>query len=334
DTPLFDGMLVPQQVHDDVVNDVADVDAETTPLSPTPATTPPTQQEFIHSSSQVKFTLPSSPHQSPIAQPSSSPPQQPPSHDAEISMAFLNQLLETCATLTKKETDEAEPAEVEEVHEVVTAAKLMTEVVTTTTTFTTAPIPKASAPRRRREEEESKLSKRKGKNLEQEAAKKQKLDEEVEELKTHLQTVPNDEDDVYIKATPLASKRRLGDVVEDCSRKICIFRAKELLRYGLAKVNSWKLLESCGVHIITFITTQMILLVERRYPLIRFTLEQMFNNVSLEVEEEIKVSLELLRFIRRRQQEGYKPKLQRIYAKGLLLLVKDLLLLVQVKAVG
>nr|GEU91439.1 retrovirus-related Pol polyprotein from transposon TNT 1-94 [Tanacetum cinerariifolium] len=38
------------------------------------------------------------------------------------------------------------------------------------------------------------------------AAKKQKLDEEVEELKKHLQTVPNDEDDVYTEATPLAHK--------------------------------------------------------------------------------------------------------------------------------
>nr|GEU74243.1 hypothetical protein [Tanacetum cinerariifolium] len=45
--------------------------------------------------------------------------------------------------------------------------------------------------------------------IEQEkAAKKQKLDEEVEELKTYLQIVPNDEDDVYTKATPLALKLR------------------------------------------------------------------------------------------------------------------------------
>nr|GEV35651.1 hypothetical protein [Tanacetum cinerariifolium] len=36
------------------------------------------------------------------------------------------------------------------------------------------------------EEEESKENKRKSKNLEQKAAKKQKIDEEIEELKTHL----------------------------------------------------------------------------------------------------------------------------------------------------
>nr|GEW52892.1 hypothetical protein [Tanacetum cinerariifolium] len=77
--------------------------------------------------------------------------------------------------------------------------------------------------------------------------------------------------------------------------------------HGLAKVKSWKLLESYGVHIITFITTQMILLVERRYPLTRFTLDQMLNNVRLEVKEESEVLLELLRFRKRQQQEGYRP---------------------------
>nr|GEV45818.1 ribonuclease H-like domain-containing protein [Tanacetum cinerariifolium] len=63
-------------------------------------------------------------------------------------------------------------------------------------------------------------------------------------------------------------------------------------RYGLAKVKSWKLFESYGVYIITLTTTQMILLVEKKYPLTRFTLEQMLNNVTLEVEEEIGMSLE------------------------------------------
>nr|GFA07661.1 hypothetical protein [Tanacetum cinerariifolium] len=56
------------------------------------------------------------------------------------------------------------------------------------------------------EEEASKALKRKSKSSEQQAAKKQKFDEEVEELKKHLQIVPNDEDDVYTEATPLALK--------------------------------------------------------------------------------------------------------------------------------
>nr|GEX19788.1 putative ribonuclease H-like domain-containing protein [Tanacetum cinerariifolium] len=56
------------------------------------------------------------------------------------------------------------------------------------------------------EEEASRALKRKTKSSEQQAVEKQKLDEEVEELKKHLKIVPNDEDDVYTEATPLALK--------------------------------------------------------------------------------------------------------------------------------
>nr|GEW38936.1 hypothetical protein [Tanacetum cinerariifolium] len=68
--------------------------------------------------------------------------------------------------------------------------------------------------------------------------------------------------------------------------------------HGQALVKSWKLLTSCGVHIISFTTTQIILLVERRYPLSKFTLEQMLNVVRLQVEEQSEMSLELIRFTR------------------------------------
>nr|GEX07922.1 hypothetical protein [Tanacetum cinerariifolium] len=59
-------------------------------------------------------------------------------------------------------------------------------------------------------EEDSRALKRKTKSLEEKVVKKQKLDKEVEKLKKHLQIVPNDDDDVYTEATPLALKRRLG----------------------------------------------------------------------------------------------------------------------------
>nr|GFA12916.1 hypothetical protein [Tanacetum cinerariifolium] len=166
-------MLMPQQAQDvedltedeDDVNEVSD---ESPPPSPTPTTPPsPPQPKHIPSPPKAETTQPSP------------PPQQQPSQTAKISMTLLNQLLETCATLTKQgrleesqakvyhldlkhadkvlsmqETDETEPAEVEEVIEVVTAAKLMTEVVTTaaTTPITAALVPKASALRRRRDQ--------------------------------------------------------------------------------------------------------------------------------------------------------------------------------------
>nr|GFB88255.1 hypothetical protein [Tanacetum cinerariifolium] len=53
--------------------------------------------------------------------------------------------------------------------------------------------------------------KRKGKILEQEIAKKQKIEEETGELKKHLQIVTDDDDDVYTDATPLASKIPIVD---------------------------------------------------------------------------------------------------------------------------
>nr|GEU52946.1 hypothetical protein [Tanacetum cinerariifolium] len=142
------------------------------------------------------------------------------------------------------------------------------------------------------EEEGSRALKRKTECSEEKAAKKQKLDEEVEVLKKHLQIVPNDEDDVYTKATPLALKivreRFASSKPKNFSDDFLLTTLKSMF-------------EKPDVE------AQMILLVERRYPMTRFTLDQMLNNVRLEVEEESEVSLELLRFIRRQQQEEYRP---------------------------
>nr|GEV43943.1 hypothetical protein [Tanacetum cinerariifolium] len=179
--------------------------------------------------------------------------------------------LEEVDAATAKDAD-LEPAELKEVIEVVTTAKLMTKVVTAATnvafTITAAP----SAARRRKrivirdpketstpstiirmsyddirpifekyfnfnmaflekskeelEEEASMALKRKSESSDEKAVKKQKLDEEVEELKKHLQIIPNNEDDVYTKATPLALKRSLRDAMANSSREIFIFKPK------------------------------------------------------------------------------------------------------------
>nr|GEU37332.1 hypothetical protein [Tanacetum cinerariifolium] len=60
-----------------------------------------------------------------------------------------------------------------------------------------------------RQEKDAKVEsfKREGESLEQEIAKKQKMEEETEELKKHLHIVTDDDDDdMYTYATPLASK--------------------------------------------------------------------------------------------------------------------------------
>nr|GEW71001.1 retrovirus-related Pol polyprotein from transposon TNT 1-94 [Tanacetum cinerariifolium] len=127
------------------------------------------------------------------------------------------------------------------------------------------------------EEEESRALKRQSKSLEVKTAKKQRLDEE-----------PKNFSDDFLLTT-------LKAMFEKPDVEAQVWKDQRGV-HGLVKVKSWRLLESCGVHIITFTTTQMILLVKRRYPLTRFTLDQMLNNVRLEVEEESEVSLELLRF--------------------------------------
>nr|GEY86178.1 hypothetical protein [Tanacetum cinerariifolium] len=180
------------------------------------------------------------------------------------------------------------------------------------------------------EEDENRALQRLNETLTERAAKRQKLDEEVEELKRHLQIIPNEDDDVYTEATPLARKDldalwslvkerfsttkpknfsndfllvTLGAMLEKPDIHAQIWKTQRNV-HGLAKVKGWKLLESCGVQIITFKSTQLILLVERKYPLTRFTLDQMLNVVRLDVEEESEVSLKLLRFIRQHHQEG------------------------------
>nr|GEV64317.1 hypothetical protein [Tanacetum cinerariifolium] len=176
------------------------------------------------------------------------------------------------------------------------------------------------------EEEASRALKRKTESSEEKAVKKQKLDEGVEELKKHLQIMPNNEDDVYTEATPLALKVPVIDykihteynkpyykiirVDGTCQLFLSFLRLLrnfdredlEMLwqlvqeRFASLKPNNFSDDFLLGTLKAMFkkpdVEAQMTLLVERRYPLTRFTLDQMLNNVRLEVEEESEVSLE------------------------------------------
>nr|GEZ03868.1 hypothetical protein [Tanacetum cinerariifolium] len=114
----------------------------------------------------------------------------------------------------------------------------------------------------------------------QKAAKRRKLSEEAQEaddLRGRLEIVPEEDDDVFVEAIPLAQKALVMDyqvVVIDNRPRYKIIRA-----------------------------VQLFLLVERRYPLSRFTLEQLVNVARLQVEEESDMSLELLRFTRQQLLE-------------------------------
>nr|GEW24860.1 ribonuclease H-like domain-containing protein [Tanacetum cinerariifolium] len=94
--------------------------------------------------------------------------------------------------------------------------------------------------------------------------------------------------DDYLLAT-------LKNMFEKTDAHDVIWRSQQT-EHGQALVKSWKLLTSCGVHIITFTTIMFVLRVEKKYPLSMFTLEQLVNVARLQVEEESEMSLELLRF--------------------------------------
>nr|GEV91831.1 hypothetical protein [Tanacetum cinerariifolium] len=140
------------------------------------------------------------------------------------------------------------------------------------------------------------------KTLAERASKRRKLDEEDLEALWSLvkerfsTTKPKNFSDDFLLVT-------LGAMFEKPDIHAQNWKNQRTV-HGPAMVKGWKLLESCGVQIITFTSTQLILLVEKKYPLTRFTLDQMLNVVRLEVEEESEVSLELLRFTRQQHQEG------------------------------
>nr|GEX45308.1 hypothetical protein [Tanacetum cinerariifolium] len=311
--------------------------------------------------------------------------------DADVVLGKLKRLL----MMLSMQEDETEPAEVQEVVDVVTTAKIIIEVVTAvseiitaasetsttveaqvpTFTLTATPARVIAAPRRRtkgvvirdpqeesttstiitaetkskdkeeqiEEEEESRALKRLNETPAKKAAKRQKLDEEVEELKRHLHIVPNKTMMSTQKLPHLLEREdleALWSLVKErytCSNleesKKCTWSSKgqgleaigimwcanhyvynhtadfvsreEVPTHKIDSRSDVKCFVSFGVDAAKELKKNMlILLVERKYPLTRLTLDQMLNAVRFEVEEEREVSLELLRFIRQQHQEG------------------------------
>nr|GEU92985.1 hypothetical protein [Tanacetum cinerariifolium] len=155
------------------------------------------------------------------------------------------------------------------------------------------------------------------KEMKKEDAKRQWIEEENEfaELKRCLEIVPDDEDDVTIKATPLSSKSLtiVDYKIYKEGRKsfFKIIRADDNIwkyQQGLAKVLNWKLFDSCGVSCVTIQNMVYYLLVEKMYLLTRNTLHQMWNDMRLQVDYEIEMAYDLVRLIRRQINEGYGPE--------------------------
>nr|GEW83195.1 hypothetical protein [Tanacetum cinerariifolium] len=156
--------------------------------------------------------------------------------------------------------------------------------------------------------------KRECESLEKEITKKQKMDEEAEELKSHLQIVSNDDNDVYTQATSLASKIPIVDYKIHFERNKSYFKIiKADERFEKTKPKNYSddyllktlktMFEQHNVEASVWRDQKGRYGLAKRYPLTHFTLEQMMSNVRLEVEEESEMSLELLRLVRRQLNE-------------------------------
>nr|GEW81141.1 hypothetical protein [Tanacetum cinerariifolium] len=157
-------------------------------------------------------------------------------------------------------------------------------------------------------------SKRARDELEQEIAKKQRIEDENEsvELKRCLEIVPDDGDDVTIDATPLSSMSLIivdyKIYKEERKSFFQIIRADDNVwknQHRLVKVKNWKLYDSCGILCVTMQNTLYYLLFEKMYPLTHYTLHQMFNDVKLQVDYECEMAYELLRLVKKQLKEGY-----------------------------
>nr|GEZ65544.1 hypothetical protein [Tanacetum cinerariifolium] len=309
ETPLFKGMLVGQEIKEggDAEEHVEDVTASDNAQGDDTA---------AHGEVLTVTQEPSIPSPTPPT-PSPQPPQDLPSisHDDDVAL------------MDDKEEDKKD--EEAKVVDIVTTAKLITEAVTTASeivttasiiiaavepflaaTITATPVKVDTAPSKRRkevtneqiEEEDTKALQIINETPAKKAAKSRKLNKEVEDLKRHLEIVPDKDDDVYTEATPLLRKNfnredlealwslvkerfstsnpknfsddflltTLGTTFEKSNGQAQVWknqnrmdRLKSGRIKGLYMVKSWKLLELCGVHIITFTTMQLILLVER-----------------------------------------------------------------------
>nr|GEX78287.1 hypothetical protein [Tanacetum cinerariifolium] len=198
-------------------------------------------------------------------------------------------------------------------------------------------------------------------------------DDDTAKLKRCLEIVPEDDEDVAIKATPLSSKSstivdykiyiegkksyfkiiRAGGnsqnyltfgtmfknfnredlevlrsivkerfkktkPVDDIDNLLCqtlktMFEphVKDIIwkyQQGANKVNNWKLFDSCGVYYVTTKNMVYYLLVEEMYLLINSILHQLWSDVKLQVDYEVEMAYDLLRLIKRKINEGYKPK--------------------------
>ncbi|GKD34591.1 ribonuclease H-like domain-containing protein [Tanacetum coccineum] len=178
-----------------------------------------------------------------------------------------------------------------------------------------------------------------GDELENEPSKKQKVDDdkETEELKKCMEIISDDGDDVTIKATPLSTKSPTIMLknfdIEDLEVLWSIVKArfKKTEPENYMDIFLHLNLKTMFEHHLEDSNILYYLLVEKMYPLTKYTLHQMLNDVKLQVDYECEMALKLLRLGR---IVGIKSLLEVTAVKLVLLVQKLLLLVLKVNVAG
>nr|GEU96467.1 putative ribonuclease H-like domain-containing protein [Tanacetum cinerariifolium] len=299
ETPLFKGMLVPQQAADDIanvavddVNDVITKDA-TEPTLPSPTPQPPQE---LPSTSQILLWMIRRihPNRGIIADLDA---------DKDVTLEEVDTAKDVAVEKNIDVQGRPEESQAQVYHiDLEHADKVLKVVTDATTTITAAP---SAAKRRkgvkRKEKEDNvvlryQTLKRKpqteaqarknmivymknmaGFKMDYFKAKKQKLEKEVEDLKKHLQIMPNDDDDVYIEATPLAIKMMNNvrlEVKEESKVSLELLSfgvdaAEDFKEYTLRDYNCWLKTYNCACIYGAFMSVDTIdILTNDKFPIL------------------------------------------------------------------
>nr|GEU59546.1 hypothetical protein [Tanacetum cinerariifolium] len=212
DTPLFEGMIMAQQVDDIAdegaasvaIDDVPTTADELTIPSPTPTTQPPPPSQDIPSTSQDKIA--ESLEITKLKQRVKKLERR-----NKLKVSKLRSLKRVGTAQRVDTSDDTVMDDVSKQGRIIASMDANVDVTLKDVTDIAKKVVvdaeiEEKKTKEQTEEEDSRALKRTNESQAEKAAKKKKLNEEVAELMRHLQIVPNDEDDVYTKATHLARK--------------------------------------------------------------------------------------------------------------------------------
>nr|GEX24363.1 hypothetical protein [Tanacetum cinerariifolium] len=167
-----------------------------------------------------------------------------------------------------------------------------------------------------KEAQESSI-KRTTKHLESNISKKQKVDENVEpaiddfeELRKCIEIVPSDEDEVLIEAKTISSRSpTLLTTKFTRNERRTISRSLELMEKLVDDMDNilFRALKTMFEHHVKDTIWNYQQGLAKVYPLTKNTLHQLWSDVRLQVDYDVEMANDLLRFIRKHLMEGYTP---------------------------